>query len=343
MSLAPLAHRIRKRLFLDRPLEMAAVETVIVSEAESAVRSKATHLPGQLDRVKGVETSLQLEMDRIAETPVHHAATTAYHLKNCVLVGGTLYCKGAHRQILKDRPPLVAPIATEIPQAALVGTPSSDIYFGHFLNDDSGTTLLAGEFAPAYRPISRHHAGWTHPADYYRMMGLTLTETGNARIKDAWVFRDVGMTQNRRQRFQTLRQRLREQPAARSGHGVFLVRGNSGKQRMLRNETAIAEGLAARGFEIVDPQRETTQEIVRKMSGAAVAVGVEGSGMAHAFMTLADGGAMLPIQPPFRFNNIYKEFSDMMGMGYGFVVAHGDEQGFEANLDEILRTVDLLT
>ncbi|MTE00966.1 DUF563 domain-containing protein [Paracoccus sp. YIM 132242] len=345
MSLAPLAYRIRKRLSLDGTLARAARETVIVAEAESGIRSKAAYLPGQLDRVKDVqpETTHQLEMERISATPVHHAATMAYRLKNCALVGGTLYCGGVGHQMLKDRPPLVGAVDAEIGHAALVGTPVSDIYFGHFLCDDSATVLLAQNFAPAYRPASRHHAGWSHPADYHKMMGIKLTDTGNARIKDAWIFQDIGMTGNRRQRFRTLRQRLHDLPAAREGHGVFLVRGRSGHQRILRNENEIAEGLASRGFEIVDPERETAEEIVRKLSGARVAIGVEGSGMAHAFLTLADGGAMMTIQPPHRFNNIYKEFTDMMGMGYGFVVAEGDRHCFEADLDDLLRTVDLLT
>lgn len=345
MSLAPLAYRIRKRLSFDSTFAKAAEETVIVAEAESGIRSRAAYLPGQLDRIKDVqpETTPQLEMERISAAPVYHAATTAYRLRNCVLIGGTLYCGRVAHQMLKDRPPFIGAVNAEIGHAALVGTPASDVYFGHFLRDDSATVLLAEDFAPAFRPTSRHHAGWSHPADYHAMMGIKLMDTGDARIRDAWVFQDIGMTRSRRRRFQTLRRRLHDLPAARKGHGVFLVRGSSGHQRILRNEDAIAEGLASRGFEIVNPELESAEQIVRKLSGARVTISVEGSGMAHAFLTLADDGALLTIQPPHRFNNIYKEFTDMMGMSYGFVVAEGDQHGFEADLDEILRTVDLLT
>ncbi|WP_207102735.1 glycosyltransferase 61 family protein [Paracoccus shandongensis] len=245
--------------------------------------------------------------------------------------------------MLHDRPPLAAVVDRKIERAAFVGTPVSDLYFGHYLVDDSATALLAGDFAPAYRPFSHRHADWSHPAAYHRMMGIDLQVTGNVRIGEAWVFQDIGMTRDRRLRFQTLRERLRAQPSKHCGHGVFLVRGRSGSQpRVLRNETEVAEGLAARGFEIVDPARETAADIVRKLSGARVAIGVEGSSLGHAFMTLADNGALLTIQPPYLFNNLWKDFTDLMGMRYGFVVAEGDREGFDASLDEILRTIDLL-
>lgn len=345
MSLAPLLYRIRKRLSLDHSLAQAACETVVFAKAETAVRSVAACLPGQLDRVKAVQpaTSYEQEIGRITASSVRHSATTAYRFKDCVLVGGGLYAGKVRHQMLRDRPPLAASIDHDIDRAAFIGTPVSDIYFGHYLVDDSATALLARDIAPVYRPFSRHHANWNHPVDYQRMMGIDLQVTGNARVRDAWVFHDVGMTENRRIRLQTLRESLRTQPKARSGHGVYLVRGRSGQQlRLLRNEDAIANALASRGFEIVDPAQETAQDIVRKLSGASVAIGVEGSSLGHAFLTLADKGALLAIQPPHGFNNVWKDFTDLLDMRYGFVVAEGDGGGFDMNLDDILRTIDLM-
>lgn len=330
---------------MDRGLAQAAHETVTVAEAETGIRMVAACLPGQLDRVKGAQfqTTLEQEMNRIAASPVHHAATMAYRLRNCLLIGGTLYSNGGRYQMLRDRPPLAAMIKSRIDQAALVGTPVSDVYFGHYLVDDSATAVLAQDFAPIYRPFSYRHASWKHPDAYRQMMGLHWKTTGNARIDDAWVFHDVGMTQNRRQRLSLLRERLRALPSTRSGHGVFLVRGESGSQpRFLRNEAALAEGLAGHGFEIIDPAKETADTIVRKLLGARIAIGVEGSSLGHALLTLADDGALLTIQPPHRFNNVWKDFTDLLGLRYGFVVANGDQEGFEIDLDDILRTVDLV-
>lgn len=345
MSLAPLLYRIRKRVSMARNLADAARETVAVAEAETGLRTMAAFLPGQLDRVKGVQfqTTHQQEMDRITATPVHHAATMAYRLRDCLLIGGTLYSSGGGYQILSDRPPLAALVNQEIDQAAFVGTPVSDVYFGHHLIDDSATALLARDFAPIYRPFSYRHASWNHPVAYRQMMGIDWKTTGNARITDAWVFCDVGMTQNRRKRLIALRERLQARPSARSGHGVFLIRGETGSQpRLLRNEAAISEKLATRGFEIVDPAKETADNIVRKLSGARIAIGVEGSSLGHALLTLADHGALLTIQPPYRFNNVWKDFTDVLGMRYGFAVAKGDRDGFDINLDDILRTIDLV-
>lgn len=346
MSLVPLLHRVRRRLALHRTLAQAARETVVVAPPEAAVRSAAVFLPGQLDRVTAVQhqTTRQREMDRISATPVLHSATTAYRLEDCLLIGGSLYAGGACHQMLLDRPPLAARIDGAIDEAALVGTPVSDVYFGHHLVDDAATALLARDFARLHRPFSRHHAGWHHCAGYHRMLGLDLAVTGNARLRTAWVFDDIGMNADRRRRFALLRERLRSRSPGRGGHGVFLLRGASGQQpRSLHNERALADLLASRGFEVVDPATTGAEEIVATLSGARIAVGVEGSALAHAFLTLADGGAMLAIQPPFRFNNVWKDFTDLMAMRYGFVVGQAEGAGFLADPDELLRTIDLLT
>jgi hypothetical protein len=57
-------------------------------------------------------------------------------------------------------------------------------------------------------------------------------------------------------------------------------------------------------------------------------VGVEGSQLANGFVCMKDGGSMLVLQPPFRFNNIYKDVCDAMQVKYGFVVGDAKDGGF---------------
>jgi hypothetical protein len=58
---------------------------------------------------------------------------------------------------------------------------------------------------------------------------------------------------------------------------------------------------------------------------------------------MADDGAFLVIQPPDRFAMPYKEFTDRMGMRFGFVVAEPAEGGFAADAGEILSMVERLS
>ncbi|WP_299911119.1 glycosyltransferase family 61 protein [uncultured Paracoccus sp.] len=55
--------------------------------------------------------------------------------------------------------------------------------------------------------------------------------------------------------------------------------------RHLENEAELADELARRGFEIVDPMQETAKDLVQRLSGSALAVSVEGSALTHAYLT----------------------------------------------------------
>ena len=50
---------------------------------------------------------------------------------------------------------------------------------------------------------------------------------------------------------------------------------------------------------------------------------------------MADQGGILTLQPPYRFNNIYKEYADCLEMKYGFIVGEQVEDGFQINLDRL--------
>jgi hypothetical protein len=72
-------------------------------------------------------------------------------------------------------------------------------------------------------------------------------------------------------------------------------------------------------------------------------VSVEGSALTHAYLTMQEQGAIITIQPPYRFDNVWKDFTDLLGMKYGFVVAKGNRDGFRVDPDEILRVIDMIT
>ncbi|AUH63784.1 glycosyltransferase 61 family protein [Paracoccus zhejiangensis] len=350
MTLSPILYRLHQRFGTPPTPQQVAAETVTVCPAETVPRPPAWFLPGQLDHVRGYPAMSDPEAQRIriSEGEVTHGATMAYRLDRAALLGGYVFAGGARHQMIMDR----APFGPRHPRAlqgdvsgdvALIGTPVSDIYFGHYLMDDSATALLAQEFGTVRAPFGRRRSGWTHAHDYRRMMDINVPELGDTALGQVWLFDDIGMNSNRRQRMQQLRERLRPKHSTRSGHGVFIIRARSGQvMRHLENETELADELARRGFEIVDPMQETAADLVQRLSGSALAVSVEGSALTHAYLTMQDRGAMIAIQPPWRFDNVWKDFTDLLGMRYGFVLGEGGRDSFRVDIADVLRTIDLI-
>lgn len=342
-----LTARFRRRLDNARILHAVARRTVIISPAEWGSRPAALHLPGQIERILGVqeETTRDYENDRIHGGRVLHSATLAFELNDVRFRDGHLYTRGRRlSMVTRAEQRLVPKRRQQIAECALVGSQVGDRYFGHFIVDDSATALLAQDYGTVMAPRGTACTNWSHAAPYRDLMELDLPVLDDANIARAWLFQDFGMTANRAARLARLRDRVRAGAAeGRKGHGVYILRADSGSQRLLRNEPQIAEMLSRHGFEIIDPTTQTVEDIVARINGAAIVVSVEGSALAHGLLSMADSGAMVTIQPPRRFNNVWKDFTDTLGMRYGFVVGDDHGDSFSVDGDDLMRTVALVT
>lgn len=347
MSIVPITYLARKAIRMQSSPEDAAEEIITICPGEEAMRPKAYFQPKQMERVREFQAmgGREAQLARIFEGPVTHAATRAFRYRNARLLGGCLYAGGSRNQLTMATPPRgLRAVKTAMDKVSLVGTPISSIFFGHYLMDDSATTLMAHNFGAVHSPGNDQIASWKHAASYRRLMDLEVPTLSDAFLSEAWIFQDFGMNSHRRGRMQKVRQRLDSQPADHSGHAVYIVRSNFGQNiRLLENEKELAEHLAKRGFTVVNPMQESVPEIIRKVSGAALVVSVEGSALTHAYLTMQEQGAMITIQPPYRFDNVWKDFTDLLGMKYGFVVGEGGRDKFRIDIDDVLRTIDLIT
>ena len=86
----------------------------------------------------------------------------------------------------------------------------------------------------------------------------------------------------------------------------------------------------------------TTDEICRLLHNSPLVVGVEGSQLAHGILNLRAGGALLCIQPAARFNAVFRGFSNSVGLDWGFVVADGTAENFQAPVERLLYVIDRL-
>lgn len=310
----------------------------VLCPSESSASTPAIYLDGELDKITAVqeETTHSFEMQLIQGAQMEHAATIAYQLRDVQMLNGCLYKGPLKHPLLMRKAPLLNWGKTEhIPEATLASTFAGDRYFGHWMTDD--LTLALCGLAPAVavdRPLS------THQAEYKNLFNIHPRLVSRAKFDQITFVHDIGQNQFKRERYRHMRSQLAQLGKTQSPRGVMFLRGTSGKRRVLVNEAQVAEFLAKQGFLILDPSQCSAADIVRQTLGAPIIVGVEGSQLVHGLFSMAESGTILTLQPPYRFNNIYKHYTDCLGMKYAFVVGKQVSDGFEIDLDRLAKTLD---
>jgi capsular polysaccharide biosynthesis protein len=325
-----------------------AADSWQVTPGSTAVAMPAISLPGQLDRVTGTAYTDDPARDMRGGFDIHHAPTRALLLKNVYLIDGAIY-KGRHRFELFSRERIsqtkrflpTASISLELERAAVYGSFDGNEFFGLWLTDDCTTYPLA---AAAGIPVTSNQPASPHTLEYERLLGMTPVRSNAALLREAVFFDDEwGNSASKQLRLAALRAKLLARFPTSPHPGVVILRRNSGKSRILRNELEIAEHLRdTRGFAVVDVTRNSAAEILAACAGAKVLVGIEGSHLMHGLMVLRPGASVLTIHPPYRFCAVIKQTTDMTGLHYGFVVGQSVPEGFTADIQEIERTLDLL-
>jgi hypothetical protein len=109
----------------------------------------------------------------------------------------------------------------------------------------------------------------------------------------------------------------------------------------MSNQDEVEQAFTAAGIRIVEPGTDG-EALVQNLLDAAVIVTIEGSQASHGVYTLAEGGALLILQPPERFYNPHHEWARLLGMRYGITVGQKDGPGFRIHPGEALRMIDRL-
>jgi len=340
---ASLSYATRRVLRLPTvPVARAASRSWVVHPAVREPRPRAIFLEGQLDRVEGVqdETSRDFEFARVLGGEVEHAATQAFELREATVVDGSVYAGGTRLRFL-DTPLSVRtfrPAEEELDHAALDCTYVGSRYFGHWVADDCTLHLLAREHAA---PIGVERPFYSQEGEFSAIWGLKPRRVSNARVRRLVYFLDYAQNRAKRDRYEWLRAPILARAGSGPRRGVYFRRGAGGARRELTNQVEIEERLTRRGFLVLDPTVEPVEKVIDLCAGAPCVVSVEGSQLAHGLMNVAPSGSLLALQPPRRFNNVYKDRADCLGVRYGFVVGKANEEGFSVDVDEIEQTLDL--
>ncbi len=315
-----------------------------ISAPETSVEQPAIFLPDQLERVTGwAFASEHPRAAMMGGREIIHRPTSAYLLRDAMLIDGVLYKDDAcwHLQPQTRRLPQMR-VEQEIARGAVYCTSQGNKYFGNWLMDDCATYPLA---VAEGTPVTTGQPVTVHTPAYEHWLGMNPERVTAARIRELVIFEDIGQNTSKHRRCRAMGEALRGHLDTVAPHpGVFVLRGRTGMQRLLRNEVELAERLRdRRGFRILDPVKADVPTIVATCAGARAVVGVEGSGLMHGILHLPAGGSVVALQPANRFVRVYKDLTDRDGQHFAFVVAAMEPNGdFTIDGDELERTLDLL-
>lgn len=344
ISYSPITHRIRKRLLSTPSIAEKAIEIMEICPVETGEKPAALYLQGQLEKVRSVqeETNEFQERSRIVAGTIKHEATIAYNIKQAAIINGVVYCDGARVQKVYERENLLPHhLKQHIGNIAIASSVIGNRYFGHFIAEDACTGMMAKDFSQVAW-VQTEQPRSDHALRYLDIYQLPYREIRTAYLDNAWLFQDFAMNSHKRKRMAIMRQKIRQLPGKNNNHKVFFRRRGSGVHRGFVNEQDIEETLAKQGFTIIDVTCESADSIIEKTKDAAIVMGVEGSALMHGILSMSPEGALICIQPPYRFNNVLKDHTDAIGLHYGFVVGEGTKDSFTVDERELLQTVDFI-
>ncbi|EKQ67661.1 hypothetical protein OsccyDRAFT_3944 [Leptolyngbyaceae cyanobacterium JSC-12] len=340
IHLAPFKQRVLRLIQGHKTYQAVCDRQWTLAPSVCSTHPPAIYLNGELDKVTEVAstTTYAAELKRIQGGMVEHDATIAYQLHNVHFLNGYVY-RGAMKHVLvTSKESFLSQGSTNIiSDAALACTWVGNQFFGHWLVDDLTLTLAAQQLAMAITVEKQ----WTcHQIQYSTLFNIQSSPVRQAFCKNFIIIDDIGQNQFKQERYQILRTKLKQHCLAAPHPGVMFLRKATGAPRSLVNEIAIADFLQSQGFTILEAETLSAEEIVQATVGAKIVVGVEGSQLVHGLFAMADDGVMLTLQPPFRFNNVYKDYTDCLGARYAFVVGKLVGTGFEIAIDDLARTLD---
>jgi len=326
-------------------LKSTAYRSEILCPEEEASYLPSLYLDGQLERIVGApaESNVKWEIDCATKLSGVHRATIAYHFKTVALIKGSIYVDTLRFFLADDRHIRVKPTTevSEVDHAALVSSYYGTKYFGHWLRDDCIFHVLADEIGiPTINipTLNRPHAD-----SYASLFEQDWTPTVRARLRNLTIFGDYSQNSLRLKQYQFLRERVAKKfPRGNYRSFVYLKRGKLGQPRYVQNEEKIIQALARLGFVVLDSGTDSVDAMLAVLVNAKLVISIEGSHISHCVYAIPGDSALLVLQPADRFVANHREWSNCLGIRFGFAVGAAGENGYLFDEEEILRTIDLL-
>jgi hypothetical protein len=318
-------------------------ETSTLQPAEIEIVRPPALLPGMLDRVIATDehSDLAYHLAAARETTVSHAPVLRRDYRNA-LVNRDGFATWRYRERYpqaQDLGALTGPLL-KVKELRYCHNYVIWRYFGHWLTDAIPTALIAPDDGALWMPPN---PDWAHAADYIRVLGLPVVAAPLVLAERLTVYLDYGQGSHKQARYAVIRDRLQ----ARFGNThatdcVYIRRGRTGALRWIANEAALLDALVARNWQVLDIASMAMEDLQRALCKARVVVSIDGSHIDHAHLSLQPGSAMVILLPQDRFSTRQVGLCRAHGVSPGLVVLTGTQnQGYHADLSEVLRTVDL--
>lgn len=341
-TIRPFVSRVCRRLFNTVVVEQA-VDKLEISPATTYDYVWTAKLSDEEPRVfadvdgVGVDKAIAR-----LNNPTTQGRTRAFLIKDALIADGAVMTATASASIQKRgfRKVLIKKPSV-LPVGALCTSYVDEEYFSHWLVDGLTHELLAQDLG--LPPLVLARPEWLHEKGYRDLLDMRAEIVDTVRIGQLWMFEDWELNAHRAERLERLRTRLRAKIGRDGPERVFISRGQTGVGRGLKNEADVRQALEERSFVVIEPEKMTVTEIATALASARIAVAVEGSAIGHAIMAMPRGAGILAMQPPLRFNAMWKTFSDALGFQFGCTVGDDvDGSNFTQPIDRLMRTLDLL-
>lgn len=324
-------NKVMRTMLGERSVADVASNVIELSPQTEYETQDAIYDASDLEKVTGVGmgTTHGFELERLKAKRVVQRGSYAYEIRDAVLLDGALY-KHRFKHGISLRPNHISSAGSLqcIDEAGVLAQSwLGSKFFGHWLKDDVPLAMLASTLG---KPVGVRRNLTLPQKAYEAAFGIEAIEMLPTRafIRRITVLSDAYYNSGKIERWRRMRDMLAQSRKGPAPKGIMLLRGGTGESRFLMNEMEIARRLEAMGFYVVSPADVDVKAYVSLASGADLVVGVEGSQLANGLFCLNPRGGMLVLQPPFRFNNVYKDACDVMGLRYGFVIGDSRPGGF---------------
>ena len=262
IEIVPHVNYIRRNLFGNIPLKAIADRQEVLCPEETINAPPTIFLPGQIDRITDTDTgsTIEQELSILTSEILRPPPTIAYHIKDAILVDGSIY-QGRFKSFIAARSFYRSPPADPEPhRLKTVGLASSHLgsrYFGHWLIDDCTQYRLAEQYG---HPLCLRGPVFPgHQKIYQSCLGQDWTPIDRAWIDDLVVYQDFywGTPQDglRGAQVNAMRERARAHlPSKGAQTLVYLRRGATGTYRPVQNEEELLDALSRHGFTVVNVQ-----------------------------------------------------------------------------------------
>lgn len=328
--------------FLQRLIGPDHPETDVLQPAETVSVPKTAFIPGMLDRVTAADeySTLDFHLHTALSTVARHEPVLRRVWRNA-LVRRRGYATWRRRERYERRVALgelVEPVE-RLPLVRYCHSWASWRYFGHWLIDSLPTAMIEPDLGALWMPYA---SGWAHPPQYLDALALPAVPDHTILAQELVTYQDFSQGSHKIARYN----RIRDQLQARFGGGpsaaVYLRRAKTGARRAIANEDALVAALQAQGWLIVDTATASVDALQRALCAASIVVSIDGSHLEHAQLSVLPGRTLVLLVPHDRFTLQHVALAHAHGVKPGFVVLNGSQEaGYIADLDEILRTVDL--